>query len=95
MWSGMLTIGLVQLISGLTFSSQGVPRIMFSFPQLMMWNRTWWMIPLMWMNVVVINLMIPDSLSDPSTFLEQIGWGGEAVVGYFVPFDEAPVEAVN
>ena len=41
----MLTVCSVQLILGLTFSSQGVPRITFSFPQLMMWNRTWWMIP--------------------------------------------------
>ena len=33
------------------------------------------MIPLMWMNVVEMNLMTPDSLSDPSTFLARIGWG--------------------
>ena len=33
------------------------------------------MIPLMRMNVVEMNLMIPDSLSDPSTFLVRIGWG--------------------
>ena len=71
----MLTIRLVQSISGLTFSSQGVPRMMFPFPQLMMWNRTQWMIPLMQMNVVEMNLMIPDSMSDPSTFLVWIGWG--------------------
>ena len=49
--------------------------MMFSFPQLMMWNRTWCMIPLMQMNVVLMNLMTPDSLSDPSTFLARIGWG--------------------
>ena len=71
----MLTIRLVQLISGLTFSSQGVPRMMFSFPQLMMWNRTQWMIPLMWIKVVAMNLMTPDSLSDPSMFLVWISWG--------------------
>ena len=75
MWSRMLTVHSVQLISGLTFSSQEVPRMMFSFPQLMMWNRTRWMIPLMWMNMVEMNLMTPDSLSDPSTFLAWIGWG--------------------
>ena len=31
------------------------------------------MIPLMRMNMVVMNLMIPDSLLDLSTFLVQIG----------------------
>ena len=41
----------------------------------MMWNKTRWMIPLMRMNVVDINLMTPDSLSDPSMFLARIGWG--------------------
>ena len=50
-----------------------MPRITFSFPQLMMWNKTRWMIPLMRMNVVEMNLITPDSLSDPSTFLVQIG----------------------
>ena len=75
MWSGMLTVRSVQLIWELSFSSQGIPRITFSFPQLMMWNKTQWMIPLMWMNVVAMNLMTPDLLSDPSTFLAWIGWG--------------------
>ena len=73
----MLTIRSVQLISGLTFSSQGVPRMMLSFPQLMIWNRTQWMIPLMWISVVVMNLMTPDSLSNPSTFLVWISWGSQ------------------
>ena len=76
MWFGMLTVRLVQLILGLTFSSQGVPRIMFSFLQLMMWNRTQCMIPLMWINVVVMNLMTPDSLLDLSTFWCRLVGGG-------------------
>ena len=31
----------------------------------------------MQMNVVEMNLMTPDSLSDPSTFLAWIGWGSQ------------------
>ena len=35
------------------------------------------MIPLMQMNVVEMNLMTLDSLSDLSTFLVWIGWGSQ------------------
>ena len=35
------------------------------------------MIPLMQTNVVEMNLMTPDSLSDLSTFLVWIGWGSQ------------------
>ena len=77
MWFGISTICVAQLIAGLTFSSQGVPRMTFLFPQLMilMWNKTRWMIPLIHMNMVVMNLMIPVLLLDPLTFLAQIGSG--------------------
>ena len=91
----MLTIRSVQLIWGLTFSSHGVPRITFSFPQLMMWNRTWWMIPLM-----QINKFGGDELDDPRFVVQSIYVSGtdrlgESVVGYLVFLDEAPVEAID
>ena len=57
-----VTVCFAQLIMGFIFSSQGVPRMTFLFPQLMIWNRTLWMMPLIQMNMVVINLMIPAFL---------------------------------
>ena len=65
----------VQSIMGLALLSQGNPRIMFSFPQVMTWRVTFWASPWMLMNKSQVYLMSPLLLLEWSAFLAHIGMG--------------------
>ena len=73
--SSRVRVCIVQLIVGLAFLSQGNPRIMFSFPQVITWRVTFWASPWMSMNKSQVYLMSPLLLLEWSAFLARIGMG--------------------
>lgn len=54
---GMIFVA--QSIEGDLLSSQGIPRMIFSCPQLIMWSSTLWLIPVIQMKNLVKNLISP------------------------------------
>ena len=73
--SSKVRVCIVQSIVGLAFLSQGNPRIMFSFPQVMIWSVTFWASPWMLMNKSQVYWMSPLLLLEWSAFLACIGKG--------------------
>ena len=72
--SWMSTCLFTQLIVGFTQFNQGSPRIMLSFPHLIAWNSSLWIIPPIFMKRVTKYLIFPASFGDPSMLLTSRGF---------------------